>query len=48
MPYDIVWLIALTTLAWVAIELRAAVPAQQLFELLTPYHEQIPSDLHRR
>ena len=28
--------------AGVAIELRAAVPAQQLYELLAPYHEQIP------
>ena len=43
MPYDHIWLIALTTLAWVAIELHAAIPAQQLFDLLAPYHEQIPA-----
>ena len=42
-PYDLLWLISLSSFAGVAIELRAAEPALQLFELLTPYHEQIPS-----
>ena len=43
LPYDNAWLISLTMLAWVAIELHATEPAQQLLELLAPYHEQLPA-----
>jgi class 3 adenylate cyclase len=42
-PYDLLWLTSLSSFAGVVIELHAAVPAQQLFELLKPYHEQIPA-----
>lgn len=41
-PYDILWLNSIAMFAWVAVELRSAAPAQQLFELLAPYHDQIP------
>ena len=40
-PYDILWLASLTLLAWAAVELRADVPAQQLYEMLVPYHDQL-------
>jgi len=42
-PYDLIWLTSLSSFAGAVIELHAAEPAQQLFDLLEPYHEQIPA-----
>ena len=40
-PYDILWLASITMFAWAAVELRAGVVSERLYELLAPYHEQI-------
>lgn len=42
LPLDFVWMIGMTGYAVVATELRAAGPAAALYDLLAPYHDQIP------
>ncbi len=42
LPLDFVWIMGVTFHALVAVELRAKGPAQKLYDLLAPYHEQIP------
>ena len=42
LPLDFIWLMGITSYAHVAIELRAIGPAQTLYDLLAPYHSQIP------
>jgi tetratricopeptide (TPR) repeat protein len=42
LPLDFVWMIAVTGYALVASELRAAEPAERLYDLLAPHGRQIP------
>jgi tetratricopeptide (TPR) repeat protein len=42
LPLDFVWMMGVTSYAPVAVELRATGPAQKLYDLLAPYHGQIP------
>jgi tetratricopeptide (TPR) repeat protein len=42
LPLDFVWMMGVTFYALVTVELKAAGPAHKLYELLSPYHEQIP------
>ena len=42
LPLDFVWMMGITSYALVAVELRATGPAQKLYDLLAPHHEQIP------
>ncbi len=42
LPLDFVWMMGITSYSVVAIELRAAGPAQTLYDLLAPHHAQIP------
>jgi tetratricopeptide (TPR) repeat protein len=42
LPLDFVWLMGVTFYALVAVELRAVGPAQKLYDLLTPFHDQVP------
>jgi class 3 adenylate cyclase/tetratricopeptide (TPR) repeat protein len=42
LPLDFIWMIGMTGYALVATELGARGPAEQLYELLTPYPDQIP------
>jgi class 3 adenylate cyclase/tetratricopeptide (TPR) repeat protein len=42
LPPDFVWMMGVTFYALVTVELKAAGPARKLYELLSPYHEQIP------
>ena len=42
LPLDFIWLMGVTSYALVAVELRATGPAEKLYDLLAPYHEQVP------
>ncbi len=42
LPLDFIWMMGVTSYALVAVELRATGPAHKLYDLLAPYHEQIP------
>ncbi len=42
LPLDFIWMMGVTTYAMLAVELRAAGPAWKLYDLLAPYHEQVP------
>ncbi len=42
LPFDFIWMMGVTFYALVTVELRAAEPAYELYELLSPYHEQVP------
>jgi class 3 adenylate cyclase/tetratricopeptide (TPR) repeat protein len=42
LPIDFVWLMAVSSYAQVTVELRATGAAEKLYDLLAPYHEQIP------
>jgi len=42
LPLDFIWMMGVTTYALVAVELRATGPARTLYDLLAPYHEQVP------
>ncbi len=42
LPLDFIWMMGVTTYALVAVELRATDPARKLYDLLAPYHEQVP------
>lgn len=42
LPLDLLWIMGVTFHALVAVELRAVGPAQRLYELLVPFHEQVP------
>lgn len=42
LPLDFIWMIGMTAYAVVDAELRSAGPAEQLYELLAPHHDQIP------
>jgi class 3 adenylate cyclase/tetratricopeptide (TPR) repeat protein len=42
LPLDYLWLLTLCTYAEAAIQLRVSRPAQQLYDLLEPFHDQIP------
>jgi len=42
LPLDFIWMMGVTSYALVAVELRATKPALKLYELLAPYHEQVP------
>jgi tetratricopeptide (TPR) repeat protein len=42
LPLDFVWLMGVSSYAFVAVELRAAQPARTLYDLLAPYHDQVP------
>jgi len=42
LPLDFIWMMGVTSYALIAVELRATGPAEKLYELLAPYHEQVP------
>ena len=42
LPLDFIWLMGVTSYAYVTVELRATGPAEKLYDLLTPYHGQVP------
>ena len=42
LPLDFIWMMGVTSYALVAVELRATGPAEKLYDLLAPYHEQVP------
>lgn len=42
LPLDFLWMMGVTFYALVAVELRATGPAGRLYELLAPFHEQVP------
>ena len=42
LPLDFIWLMGMTSYAHVTVELRATGAALKLYELLTPYHGQVP------
>jgi hypothetical protein len=42
LPLDFIWMMGITSYALVAVELRATGPARKLYDLLAPYHTQIP------
>jgi tetratricopeptide (TPR) repeat protein len=42
LPLDFLWMMGVTFYALVVVELRAAGPASKLYELLAPFHEQVP------
>jgi len=42
LPLDFIWMMGITFYALVTVDLRARKPAHTLYELLSPYHEQIP------
>jgi class 3 adenylate cyclase/tetratricopeptide (TPR) repeat protein len=42
LPLDFVWMIGMSAYSLVATELRAAGPAELLYDLLAPYHDQVP------
>jgi tetratricopeptide (TPR) repeat protein len=42
LPPDFVWLMGITSYSVVAVELRAYGPSEKLYDLLDPYHDQIP------
>jgi len=42
LPTDFIWMMGVTSYAVVAVELRATGPAQKLYDLLAPYHKQVP------
>ncbi len=41
-PLDFAWMMAISTYAQVAVELRAGGPAETLYDLLVPYGHQVP------
>ena len=42
LPSDFLWMMGATFHAMVAVELRATGPARKLYDLLAPYHDQVP------
>jgi len=42
LPLDFIWMMGVSFYALVAVELKATRPAHTLYELLSPYHEQVP------
>jgi tetratricopeptide (TPR) repeat protein len=42
LPLDFIWMMGITSYAMAAVDLRATGPAEKLYDLLTPYHEQVP------
>jgi hypothetical protein len=42
LPLDFIWMMGITSYALVAVELSATEPALKLYDLLAPYHEQVP------
>ena len=42
LPHDFVWMMGITSYAMVAIELAATGPARTLYDLLAPFHAQVP------
>ena len=42
LPLDFIWMMGISFYALVTVELRATRPASTLYELLSPYHEQVP------